>query len=149
VIIEPEAVDAPEALALLDALSEVLRGITGSSGRGSFDPGEMAHPRAVFVVAREDGVAVGCGALREVAADTAEIKRMYAATPGRGIGRAILSDLERRAREMGYRRVVVETRRCNEAAVRFYLRQGYAVGENYGRYRGRPEAVCFYKVLAP
>ncbi len=146
-IIAPAPIDSPEARALLDALSEALSAITGGSGQASFDLAEMSNPRAVFVVAREDGLAVGCGALREISSDTAEIKRMYAKEKGLGIGAQILRDLETRARELGYSQVILETRTCNEGAVRFYLRQGYLVTENYGRYRGRADAVCFRKIL--
>ena len=32
-----------------------------------------------------------------------------------------------------------------EEAVRFYLTHGYRVCENYGKYKGREEAICFEK----
>jgi len=41
----------PDALALLDALSDTLGAITGDSGRNSFDPADVTGPGAAFVVA--------------------------------------------------------------------------------------------------
>jgi ribosomal protein S18 acetylase RimI-like enzyme len=40
---------------------------------------------------------------------------------------------------------VLETRKVNKKAVAFYLAKGYKVIENFGKYRGREEAVCFEK----
>ena len=51
----------------------------GSSGRSSFNPRDICGERAVFVIARnQDGEAVGCGAIRPMDENTAEVKRMYA-----------------------------------------------------------------------
>ncbi|AKJ30956.1 GNAT family N-acetyltransferase [Caldimonas brevitalea] len=141
----------PDALSLLDELSAELRAITGSDGTARFRTGDLDHPRSVFLLARQDGRAVGCGALRplEAAGDphVAEIKRMYARERGRGIGAAVLAALEARAHSFGYREIWLETRKVNLKAVGFYQRLGYRVRENYGPYVGRTEAVCFEKAL--
>jgi ribosomal protein S18 acetylase RimI-like enzyme len=149
-IIRESSATSSAALALTDALSARLAAITGDEGRTHFTP-DASDARACFLLAMADDVAVGCGALRPLhidgQSDTAEIKRMYASMSGRGIGRDLLLALEERARNFGYRRVVLETRRINKAAVTFYLRQGYTVCANYGPYVGRDDAVCFSKVL--
>ncbi|MFC5204127.1 GNAT family N-acetyltransferase [Streptomyces kaempferi] len=56
-----------------------------------FDP-----PHGLFLIAHRDGVAVGCGGIRLLDANTAEIKRMYVAQTarGQGLGRHILQSLE-------------------------------------------------------
>ena len=95
------------------------------------------------MVALEGEVAVGCGAFRELSDDTAEIKRMYAKKKSGGVGGRILVFLEEQAKELGYSRFVLETRKCNEKAVSFYQRHGYRVIRNYGKYAQRQEAVCF------
>ena len=60
-------------------------------------------PGTAWVVLYHDGVPVGCGGLRPIDSRTGEIKRMFvtAAARGRGHGRTLLTDLERRAREAG------------------------------------------------
>src|SRR5579885_1214636 len=59
----------------------------------SADPDELTPPRGTFLVVRaDDGNAVGCGALKLLDPQTAEIKRMWIAPEarGRGIGRLLL-----------------------------------------------------------
>lgn len=77
----------------------------------------------------------------------AEIKRMYSVPGSRGVGAAVLTVLEDRARADGYAAVKLETRRVNSRAVAFYERSGYARIAPYGRYIGRADAVCFGKSL--
>ncbi|UFZ05312.1 GNAT family N-acetyltransferase [Bradyrhizobium ontarionense] len=130
-------------------LSATLARITGDSGRSSFDPDDVRGPQACFVVASDAcGQAVGCGALRPLDADIAELKRMYARPGTRGVGAAILSHLEIAAAGFGYRALRLETRLVNQRAVRFYERHGYRRIPNFGKYVGRPEAVCFEKRLS-
>lgn len=148
IITAKESIHTGDAKKLLDELSDALQKITGCSGRASFDVSDMDNPGSVFAVAREDGTAAGCGAYRAISADTAEIKRMYVRKKSSGIGRQILSFLEQQARESGYGKTVLETRKCNQKAVGFYLRNGYQIIPNYGKYANRPEAVCFEKILS-
>ncbi|HWR38128.1 MAG TPA: GNAT family N-acetyltransferase [Patescibacteria group bacterium] len=85
--------------------------------------------------------------LRPMSEELAEVKRMYAHSDSRGNGTQILSYLEQRAKQLGYRALRLETRLENRRAVSFYEKQGYSRIPNYGRYEGRPEAVCFEKRL--
>jgi len=141
--------DSAAARPLLEALSDTLAAITGDSGRSSFDPADVRGPGARFVIAFDaSGEAVGCGAYRPLQAGVAELKRMFARTRGSGIGRSLLAELERSAAADGYRELWLETRRVNLAAVAFYRAHGYREIPNFGRYIGRPEAVCFGKTLA-
>lgn len=135
-----------DAAILMDELSETLKSITGNSGRHSFDPEDVCVPRSLFVIAYgDDGEAAGCGAVRPVNENTAEVKRMYARVKTKGVGSEILSYLETQAREMGYSILWAETRLINEQAVHFYENKGYHRIQNYGKYAGNPEAVCFEK----
>jgi ribosomal protein S18 acetylase RimI-like enzyme len=142
--------DAPDASMLLAELGAALAAITGSDGTASFDAADVRGPRSCFLVAYgADGNAAGCGALRPLEpldGGVAELKRMYA-RPGSGAGTHLLAALERQAQAFGYRAVWLETRRVNERAVAFYVRHGYAVIPNYGKYAGRPEAVCLGREL--
>ena len=52
----------------------------------SADPEELSPPRGIFLVARLDGVAVGCGAVKTLARRRGEIKRMWVASSARGLG---------------------------------------------------------------
>ena len=137
-----------QAQALIAELDAALAAICGASGAGSFDPADVGGAGSVFVVARDGaGVAVGCGALRPLAAGVAELKRMYA-RPGSGAGRLLLAALEEQAMAFGYREVWLSTRRVNQRALAFYGRHGYLRVANYGRYVGSEASVCLGKGLA-
>ena len=132
----------------MNELSDTLQAITGDSGRSSFDPADIGHPRGFFVIAyNSQQEALGCGAIRPMEGNSAEIKRMYARYKGAGIGNAILSYLEKQAKALGYVSLKLETRLINHNAVRFYDSMGYKRIENYGKYAGNGGAICFEKIL--
>ncbi len=144
----------PESAALMAELDATLQAITGDSGRTQFSADDARGAAGRFAVARDaHGRAVGCGALRPMAAHgecdagIAEIKRMYARPGSKGIGSAVLGWLEAEARRIGYRALRLETRLANTRAVQFYLAHGYRRIENFGRYIGNPAAACFEKRL--
>jgi GNAT superfamily N-acetyltransferase len=104
-------------------------------GPGGFDLARIAvptteftPPNGVFLLARLDGQAVGCGALRTLEADNAEIKRMWVdpAVRGRGIGRSLLAALENAAAELGCRAVRLDTAAYLTEALPLYKSAGYA-----------------------
>lgn len=140
--------ESPDALELTGELSDALEGITGRSGRASFSAADVRAPRALFAVARdENGKAAGCGALRPISDNIAEVKRMYARTKGKGIGSAVLSYLEDRALSFGYDTLRLETGAENIDAISFYERNCYIRIPGYGKYAGRSNCVCFKKRL--
>ena len=64
---------------------------------GIFDPDLVSAPKSMFLVARRDGDAVGCGALVPMDENAVEVKRMFVAPEDRGHGIAtkILDQPER------------------------------------------------------
>ncbi|OYQ35926.1 hypothetical protein CHU95_06610 [Niveispirillum lacus] len=145
--IEPAQPDTPDAIPLINALSADLAARFGSDGRGGLAGWDAVADRSLFALARLDGVAVGCGAVRPFDGEVAEIKRMYAVPGSAGVGASILAFLEAGARHLGYRRLLLETRWANERAVAFYRRHGYRITANYGPYANRPESACLSKIL--
>ena len=142
--VDPDSVDARR---LISELDEALAAITGDSGASSFDPEDCRGPGTAFVVAYDvQGAAVGCGALRPLAGEVGEIKRMYA-RPGSGAGAHVLAQLERHAATCGYRQLWLSTRRMNTRAVNFYARHGYLEVPSYGRYAGRAVSICLGRQL--
>jgi GNAT superfamily N-acetyltransferase len=101
------------------------------------------------VVAYEDGKPIGCGAIKEYAANTMEVKRMYVAPEGRekGIATMILTELENWARELSFIKCILETGKKQPEAIGLYRKNGYIVIPNYGQYAGVENSVCFEKVL--
>ena len=70
-------------------------------------------------MARLRGEPIGCGALKLHGKEPAEIKRMWVADTARGlgVGRRILSELERQARDRGVGVVRLETNRTLREAI--------------------------------
>jgi GNAT superfamily N-acetyltransferase len=114
-----------------------------------FSLSESATERTIFLIARLGNEPVGCGAVRRIDDDTAEIKRMYVAPAGRhkGIARRILAELERNAVGFGYQVIRLETGILQPEAQRLYESCGYKHIAPFGRYVGNPTSVCYEKVL--
>lgn len=139
---------SPDAIQMMNELSDKLESITGNSGRHSFNTDDVCVSSSLFAVAYDDNEKpIGCGAIRPINQEIAELKRMYACAEGKGIGSTILGYLEIKAQELGYSAIWLETRLVNSTAVSFYEKKGYVRIPNYGKYVNNPEAVCFEKRL--
>ncbi|AAK80490.1 N-acetylglutamate synthase-like GNAT family acetyltransferase [Clostridium acetobutylicum] len=137
-----------DAINLMEELSKNLEFITGDSGKNSFNSNDVCVPRSLFVVAyNKDDEAIGCGAIRPINEDVAEVKRMFAKTKAIGVGSEVLQHLEKQAQKLGYSYLWLETRLINKRAVSFYEKKGYHRISNYGKYVNKPEAVCFEKKI--
>jgi putative acetyltransferase len=115
------------------------------------DPDEVAPGRGVFLVAFLEDEPVGCGAVRLLPGDSAELKRMYVkeASRGRGFGRAILAALEAQARALGATRLVLETGERQREAVRLYESAGFLRIDPFGEYvTSASTSVCMAKAIA-
>lgn len=88
---------------------------------------QMAGPDTTVFVAREDGTAVACGALKRHAGGIGELKRMYTRPSHRGrkIGAEIVNRIEAQARKEGLERLVLETGDRHPAAWAVYERAGF------------------------
>ena len=80
-----------------------------------------------FLVGLHGQTLVAMGALREVTGDTAEIKRMrvHPEYQRRGYGTQVLTRLERTAKRLGYKKLVLDTSTAQVAAASLYRSAGY------------------------
>ncbi|MBK7227333.1 MAG: GNAT family N-acetyltransferase [Ignavibacteriales bacterium] len=101
------------------------------------------------VVAYEDDVAVGCGAIKEYESNTMEVKRMFVKDEYRskGIATKILIELELWAGALGYNKCILETGLKQPEAIHLYKKNNYKVIPNYGQYAGVVNSVCMEKVF--
>ena len=104
---------------------------------------------AFFVVYDDAGEPVGCGGLRELPGNEAEVKRMFVVPSrrGEGVSRAVLHELERFGRERGWSRLVLATGDRQPDAVRFYEREGFARIPNFAYYADSEHSLCYEKPL--
>ncbi len=113
---------------LIAALNDYLLALTPPEFCSHMTVEQMADTDTTVFIAREDGRAVACGALRRHPESIAEVKRMYTipSHQGQGIGGRILSLIEALARAEGFARLVLETGHRHDAAWRVYERGGFA-----------------------
>jgi putative acetyltransferase len=150
VTIMPESPLSADAQRLLTALTvELSDRYDDDGGANSFSPADVQVPRSAFLIARKEGVAVACGALRPLKAEIAEIKRMYVAPEARGLGisRKLLGELETLARGFGYAWLWLETGSKQPEAMSLYSSCGFQRRESYGYYADHPLSICFEKQL--
>jgi putative acetyltransferase len=138
--------------ALIESLNAELTGAYPEPGATHFglEPGEVSGGRGAFLVVYQGGNPVGCGAVRLLDAETAELKRMYVSpiVRGKGLGRSLVAALENEARALGVRRLVLETGIRQSAALGLYRATGFQPIPLYGEYLHSPEtSICLGKVL--
>ena len=151
--IDRARLDDDDSQRLLAELNTELTAMYPEPGANHFrvDPGEVAEGRGAFLVLREGGVPVGCGAVRLIDHETAELKRMFVvpALRGAGLGRQLVAALEREARTLGARRLVLETGTRQAAALALYEAVGFRPIPLYGEYGLSPDtSVCLGKELS-
>jgi putative acetyltransferase len=144
-----EPFDSSDAQRLIAALDAGLAELYPPEQRfgPNLRPHHLEGGRGTFLVARHDGRAVGCGAIRVLDSTTAEAKRMYVepGQRGKGVGRAVLAGLEAAAKQLGVRRLVLETGIYQDAALSFYRRAGFTQVDCWGEYASSPTSICFEK----
>jgi len=92
---------------------------------------------------------IACGAIKRWDDTTAEVKRMFTKPEyrGKGIGSKVVSALESWAKELGFKKCIIETGKRQPDAIALYDKTGYSRISNYGPYTGKENSVCFQKFL--
>jgi DNA-binding MarR family transcriptional regulator/RimJ/RimL family protein N-acetyltransferase len=141
--IAAESPDSPDARFCLNAyFRELAARFEGGFDAGTDDSahvGDMIPPSGLFVIARLDGEAVGCGGLKRVDKATGEIKRIWTAPSARGLGvaRRMLRTLEAAAREKRLKILRLDTNRALTEAHALYRSEGY---QEIARFNDNPHA---------
>ena len=90
-------------------------------------PGRYVPPEGRLLLGDRDGQPVACVAMRRIADDVCEMKRLYVrpAFRGRGLGRALAEAVIVSARNVGYRAVKLNTLASMKPAVALYESLGF------------------------
>jgi GrpB-like predicted nucleotidyltransferase (UPF0157 family)/ribosomal protein S18 acetylase RimI-like enzyme len=107
-------------------------------------PANLNPPVGVLLLARVDGDPAGLGGVRHLDTPIAEIKSMYVAPAyrGAGLGRQLLAELERIAREYGCSASRLDTSDYLSAAIGLYRAAGY---REVADYNGNPKANLWFE----
>ena len=113
--------------ALIGELNSALLELTPPEFCFHMTAEEMAEPSVTVFIARDDGTAVACGALKRHGGGIGEVKRMYTRPSHRGlkIGAMIVQRIEALAQQEGLKRLVLETGDRHPAAWTVYERAGF------------------------
>jgi GNAT superfamily N-acetyltransferase len=129
-----EALDAGAVAQCRELFVEYQQGLGVSLCFQKFDrelaelPAAYARPRGRLLLARVAGEPAGCVALRPLAPDIAEMKRLYVRPDyrGMGLGRALAECLIDEARALGYATLKLDTLPSMARAWRLYAELGFA-----------------------
>ncbi len=89
-------------------------------------------------------VPFACAGFKVFEGNTVELKRVYVNKEYRGHGYStyIVKQLLDRAKEKGYKRMILETGYKQKAAIALYKKLGFQIMENYGQYSGDSNSIC-------
>jgi len=118
--------------------------VGGKKNREGFIPYNLSESISDVLLAYMDGVAVGCAGLKKYNDSDVEIKRVWVEPDyrGRHIATELMDRIEDKAREMGFKRAVLQTRPIMEDAVGLYEKRGYELIGNYPPYDKLEGAIC-------
>jgi len=140
--IERDDLLRPEVHALLNEHLASMYALSPAESVHALALDELKRPDVTFWTVWEDGILLGCGALKELDATHGEVKSMR--TPAnlrrRGAGRAVLTHILAEARARGYRRLSLETGSMEafRPAQKLYESFGFVYCGPFGPYKEDP-----------
>ncbi|SDX61362.1 putative acetyltransferase [Arthrobacter sp. yr096] len=150
------ALDDPARPDVHQLLSEHLADMFATSPAESvhaLDHSALSHESITFWTAREDGVLLGCGALKKISSGHAEIKSMRTTTSarGRGVATLMLEHIVAEAARLGYGRLSLETGTEDyfAPARRLYARHGFTECPPFADYTLDPNSVFMELTVSP
>jgi GNAT superfamily N-acetyltransferase len=147
--IEQVAYDSELAQQMVDEIQLDLTARYGGPDETPVDPAAFRSPHGAFLLGYADGELIGCAGLRRRSDQVVELKRMYVrlAHRRRGHAKRLLTAVEDRAREMGYRQLVLETGLEQPEAIALYESAGYTAVPPFGYYQDEPNSRSYGKAL--
>ncbi len=118
--------------------------VGGKKNRAGFIPYNLSESISDVLIAYVDDKAVGCAGLKRYSDQDVEIKRVWVEPECRGkhIATQLMDQIEDKARQLGYKRAILQTRPIMKDAVGLYESRGYMLIGNYPPYDKLEGAVC-------
>ena len=139
-----------DIIALIHQSDALMQSLYPAESNHLVDIESLAAANVHFLVAREEGQALGCGAFVLGEAGQAEMKRVFVAPAarGKGIARLLMEALEREAAHLGVTLMQLETGIKQPEAIALYRKFGYAERGPFGSYQPDPLSLFMEKRLA-
>ena len=151
--IAPAAPARPDVHALLSEHLADMFATSPAESVHALDHSALSHESITFWTAREDGVLLGCGALKALSAGRAEIKSMRttAQARGRGVATRLLEHIVAEAGRRGFELLSLETGTEDyfAPARRLYARHGFTECPPFGDYTLDPHSVFMELPVSP
>jgi putative acetyltransferase len=150
IVIAEEDPRTPDAAAMMAALDARMRELYRPETCHLASAETLLTSGSVFLVARDDGRAVGCVALMPIEDGIGEIKRVWTVPEarGRGVASALLAAIEAAARARRMPALMLETSDKQPDAVGLFRKHGFVERGPYGGYCNDPELIFMEKSLA-
>ncbi|WP_147126350.1 GNAT family N-acetyltransferase [Shimia ponticola] len=148
IIVEPNTPTHPDAVRLLDASQALMQEIFADEENFALDHAALAAPDIRFFTARDGATLLGCGAM-QIKDGYGEVKSFYVspAARGKGVGAALIRQIEDQARDEGLSVLNLETGDELAAACRLYERHGFTRCGPFGEYEDNGSSVFMTKTL--
>lgn len=123
--------------------------VGGAAKRSGFVPYNLSDTISDVLIAYSNGEAVGCAGLKKYSDSDVEIKRVWVEPEWRGkkIATHMMDLIEEKARQLNFKRAILQTRPIMPDAVGLYERRGYLLIENYPPYDKLDGAICMALIL--
>ena len=118
--------------------------VGGKKNRTGFIPYNLSESISDVLLAYADEKPIGCAGLKRYSDRDVEIKRVWVEPEWRGkhIATSLMDQLEDKARQIGYKRAILQTRPIMPDAVGLYESRGYVLIDNYPPYDKLEGAIC-------
>jgi len=118
--------------------------VGGEKNRSGFIPYNLSESISNVLIAYAADKAVGCAGLKKYSDQDVEIKRVWVEPDWRGkhIATGLMNQIEDKARQMGFKRAILQTRPIMLDAVGLYESRGYVLIKNYPPYDKLDGAIC-------
>ena len=149
--IKIDDLQGPEIAALLTEHLQDMAAASPPESCHALDLNGLRQPEIIFWSVWDGPELVGCGALKALSPEHAEVKSMRTARPHhrRGVATLLLRHLITEAKQRGYHRLSLETGSMTffEPAHRLYRRFGFVPCRPFSNYVEDPNSLFMTKVL--
>jgi putative acetyltransferase len=147
VLVRAESPDQDDVRKLLQQLDAHMSSLYPAESNHLLGIEALLQPDIRFFVARRNGTARGCGALKLECDGMAEVKRMYVdpASRGLGIGKSLMRAIEETAQRESVRTLRLETGIHQPEAIGLYISSGFREVPAFPPYRPDPLSRFFAK----
>lgn len=126
--------------------SKIVGGINNRKSFVSYNISDNIHSVLITYL---NEYPIACAGLKEYSESDVEIKRVWVEPKYRNcrIATKMMYKVESKAKQLGYKRAILQTRGIMADAVKLYTKLGYYQIDNYPPYDKLDGAICFAKDL--